>query len=169
MNDRELVEKEFTKVLETYQDFVNNIIDGVDVFAGSDFSCYPKSREIEIPYLISDKEANAFLVSVSSANVGNINTNDFQIFIWSILHEIGHLSTKQGDLVSAIGRRISKLLCKLNLITLANKLYFNLPEERKATEWATDYVNLHYQEIKQLEKKLQNAYYNFYDNLGIKI
>lgn len=169
MNKKEKIEQEFQKVVAAYQEIADSIIDNVEVFAGSDYSCYPTTREIEIPYLISENEANAFLISVNKASVGNIDVNNFEIYIWSILHEIGHLSSKQGDVISRVGRKISQLLCKCRLLKFANKIYFNLPEEKNATELATDYVNLHYQEVKQLEQKLQDAYYNFYNSLGIKI
>ena len=169
MNKKEKIEQEFQKVVAAYQEIADTIDKDIQVFAKADYAYYPNTREIEIPYLISEDGAKKFLMSVATANVGNINIYNIDIAMWSLLHEIGHDQSKQNDIISIIGRKIYKIVTKLNLCKLSNKIYFNLPEEKNATEWATDYVNLHYKEIKQLEKKLQNAYYNFYNNLGIKI
>lgn len=159
------------KIIKEYQKAIDEIIgeNGATAFIGESFGCYPKTKEIEIPMLMAESGADSFLVSVNITNIGNVNTNNFDILTWSLLHEIGHLESKQGDLFSKIGRKISNLLMKIGFKNLCYRIYYNLPEEKNATEWATDYVNLNYKKVKQLENNILNAYYDFFNELDIEI
>lgn len=165
------IDIEFEKIIRAYQKFIDYVTENSDItaFAGNDFACYLNTREIEIPMLLTERGVNQFMVSLAVANVGNIDVYDFDILVWSLLHEIGHLSTKQGDIISKIGRKLSRILEDKGLTKLSAKIYYNLPEEKNATEWATDYVNTHYKEMKQWEKFMLDNYVNFYETLDIEI
>lgn len=46
-------------------------------------------------------------------------------------------------------------------------MYFNLPDEKAATEWGIRYITTHEKEIKKLWDKLQPAIFKFYKINGI--
>lgn len=80
------------------------------------------------------------------------------IWTWALLHEIGHLKTKQY-IVKGLSYYIHQ---KIDRMEIPTKMHHYDPDEVIATHWAAKYIKNHKKEIKKFEKKLRA-------NLGEKI
>ena len=93
---------------------------------------------------------------------------DADIFLWSLLHELGHHETydeiddEENDYCDETKKRIEAG-------ELPNEMYYNLTDERMATEWAVEYANTHKEELAKFWEKLQAAILNFYEVNGVKV
>lgn len=110
-----------------------------------------EETEVDIPETTiyigkqSDKESEWDFIKF--ANQINPNCKYINPFLLTILHEIGHIKTwnqKDDDERSAINTALeiayNKKLIKYK--TYCN-MYFNIPLERKATEWAINFALSH--------------------------
>lgn len=83
------------------------------------------------------------------------------IFLWSLLHEVGHhetydeISDEENDYCDDTKKKIEEG-------ELPNELYYDMIDERLATEWAVEYANTHKEELKAFWEKLQPAIMDFY-------
>ena len=75
------------------------------------------------------------------------------LFVWQILHEIGHHFTlrnfTQEELI-AVTKKVRRLEHNH-----ASNPYYKLPHEVAATAWAVEYANTHQEEIKDFWKKIE--------------
>lgn len=128
---------------------------------GSDFS-----------YWYSDSLINFALV------VTETNDRDFQefckelqpklhcdIFLLSFMHELGHHETvDEWEDDEYLDMKIQKE--KINKMKVSQKeknfMYFNIPDEKRATEWGLQYIMEHQTEMMQLWNKVQQAILQFY-------
>ena len=65
------------------------------------------------------------------------------IFLYSILHEIGHSQTMEQ--ISEMDWNYSQ---DMKQTELTDEEYFNLPDEIAATKWAVDYLNNNTEDVK---------------------
>ena len=87
---------------------------------------------------------------------------DADIFLWSILHELGHHETEDDfDEDEWEDYMIKSTTVKTDME------YYNLPIERAATEWAGEFMLEHTDEITALWKELQAAIVEIYIELKI--
>lgn len=136
-----------------YEKYFNNRFANEIIFeSGDDYAAYIKERVVEIPYIVSEKGSKEFLQSVDRQG-GNVNTLNLEI--WSVLHEVGHLETRQDIIVSTLLRKICN---KVNSRKLKNLIYFNIPEEKKATKWAVKYAKTHKYSLMKLQEELTRQY-----------
>ena len=83
------------------------------------------------------------------------------VFLWSLLHEVGHhetydeISDEENDYCDDTKKKIEEG-------ELPNELYYDMIDERLATEWAVEYANTHKEELKAFWEKLQPAIMDFY-------
>lgn len=82
------------------------------------------------------------------------------LFIWSILHEVGHHETANeaccdSDDNELLERGLAAILPDLDI---ASDLYFNLTDERYATEWAVDYAEQNQKKVLEFTKKIAETY-----------
>lgn len=60
-------------------------------------------------------------------------------YMWSFLHEIGHI--EKGERINDnLIRDLANGLSKLGFRKIADLIYFNMKEEKLATQWAVNYV-----------------------------
>lgn len=92
-----------------------------------------------------------------SHKCGEVLTVPFSV--WTLLHEIGHYFTL--DFVERTEQtEFIKVVCAMFPRGVAQnnpgiaKMYFDLPEEWEATEWAIDFVQTHPSLVQLLEKYL---------------
>jgi hypothetical protein len=102
----------------------------------------------------------------------NLELTEEDIFLISLLHEVGHYKTDDGitdnvyDFCLEEKERLSEELGEVEDEEEIKKLhwqYFNLPDEWAATYWAVDYIKKHPKKCKNIAKRLQNALNDFYD------
>ncbi len=77
------------------------------------------------------------------------------MFLLSLFHEIGHYMTFDD-----LGEEDFAYSCDVKALLGTTdddaKIYFRLPIEIAATNWAIDYINEHPTEISKLEKAITN-------------
>lgn len=95
---------------------------------------------------------------------------DFDTFVISILHEVGHHMTNDDiDEMTAFACECKKIeiVTKLEQVTTlkqAEKIemkYFKLPDEYAATKWAVDYYNTHRKKCENMARKASKAISTF--------
>lgn len=125
---------------------------------GLDFAFYSESNTITYSLVLVDKFAQSF-ENYCKSLFPDVQAN---IFIWSLLHEVGHRETEDDfddeeweEYMEAEGSGLSE------------QEYYNLPIEYAATAWAGEYIQSHVEEIAELWNKLQFAIKNFYSELNI--
>lgn len=89
------------------------------------------------------------------------------LFIWSILHEVGHAET--DDMISPEGHmKIDIYKKRLNPKREGHIYkYFHCADEVLATDWAYKYIISHPEEVKALWDRLQPAILEFYEQENI--
>lgn len=99
------------------------------------------------------------------------------IFMFSLLHEIGHhftmdnFSKKQRNAENHKTEEIEEKLSKSTSDIVDRNLnleYFNMPMEKSATRWAVNYSKKHKVEINRFWKKFHKELKRFYLINGIK-
>lgn len=161
----EIYYEEVDNINKKYQDYFNKNIkskkNDIEFEIGLSYGCYPKEMIVEIPLLVDEKNSLEFLESVEKVG-GNIE--DISMEMWSVLHEIGHLQTRQDIFISPLLRKICKILKQ----PLLNKVYFNIPEEKKATKWAVNYVNNNKNDLLLFQENIMQDYYNLFKKIGLQ-
>ena len=97
-----------------------------------------------------------------SASVERLHPNlNCDIFLWSLLHELGHCETMDDltDEEYAESKLIKDQIGKSEMDKLA---YYDCPDEKYATEWAVEYANTHVNELRNFWNRLQPAILNVY-------
>jgi len=158
MKELEILKNGMVNIIEIYQNFVNKIDDTIEIKQGEDYTASLEDWDIEIPLIVSESNTDKFMLSVREMSYSNDLVNSIDASVWSFLHEIGHLQTRQGDLKSKVIRFLSHRFKS----PLQDKIYYNIPEELNATEWAVNYVNLNWYEVKAFEQELLKAYETLY-------
>lgn len=82
-------------------------------------------------------------------------------YFYSLLHEIGHIRTKEEYYKEDTALR------QTAMATGNNKLYFSLPAEKAATQWAVEYTQNNYGKTLTLDRKINYYIRKFIDkNMG---
>lgn len=134
---------------------------------GAEF-CYWKDDEL-INYTLvvstfSDKVWKEYVYKTFNYKIENI-------FIFSLLHEIGHHFTMDNfpkshrnfeeKMVAKIEKDLSNSKSEI-LDRNLNLEYFNLPMEKVATKWAVHYAKTHKLELRIFWKKFRKELHKFY-------
>jgi len=81
-------------------------------------------------------------------NYYNVKIDETELFLLSVLHEIGHIATYTEELEKERNEQFSLLQALHELSNLTtrqlNNQYFEIPMELKATEWAKNYFEKKY-------------------------
>lgn len=146
--------KTFEQWLDIINDEVNSFIqifnEDYTAEIGSDFCCYPTTGEIEWSLLIVDSGGIAFFKNFCSRYPEVV---DFNIFTLSLLHEIGHLETVLDMDFESTRKRASGL---------TNEQYFELHDEKIATDWAGNWIHNNYSLAKATDDYFSNLLSQFY-------
>lgn len=110
-----------------------------------------ENKEINID--VTDNEDMGFRKHIYNGHKFK-DVNKYSLLMWSILHEIGHIKTpKAKDDMHA------RTLCAMVSEETARKdisiqnLYFNIPCEWQATEWAINFIKRNQKFVKKFDKK----------------
>lgn len=152
------------KGLENIENILNNFLKEFDCEAeiSSDFAYWSAKNLITVALTVSES-----------------NDRDFQefcrklepslrcdTFLLSFFHELGHHETiDEWEDDEYLDMMIQKE--KINKMKVSQKeknfIYFNTPDEKRATEWGLTYIMNHSQEIALLWNNLQQAILKFYE------
>ena len=124
----------------------------------TDFSYFYIDSSIEYTFVVSERMNRLFMEYAKSIGL----KTKIDIFLLSFLHELGHHETL--DEIDDDDEEYSRLIKEnLNSDNDDNcKIYFALPNEKMATEWAINYINNNTDAIKNLWDQLQPAIMKFY-------
>lgn len=149
--------KGLSKITKILNDFVRTIDEELFVKEDSNFAYYPSSNKITYSLVVSEKGDANFMKSVEFFNP----KVKCDIFLWSILHEIGHHETI--DELSDADLRNSEFIKFLVAGgTIPEERYYECPDERAATGWAVQYAESHTAILAEFWKELQKAIMRFY-------
>lgn len=149
--------KGLSKITKLLNDFVRTIDEELFVEEDSDFAYYPLSNRITYSLVVSEKDNVDFMRSIEFFNP----RVKCDIFLWSILHEIGHHETI--DELSDADLRDSELVKFLAAGgAIPEERYYECPDERAATGWAVQYAESHIAILAEFWEELQKAIMRFY-------
>lgn len=140
--------------------------------ASSEYAYYFNSGKVTYKITEDTLEDNLFKQFV----LETFNYEIPNIFIFSLLHEVGHhktwedLSDETCDYCDNEKMRIMKEMENAHTRYAIKDLeyqYFKLPDEMCATMWAVSYSMAHPRKIKRMWKKSEKALHKFYKKNGV--
>ena len=142
--DRITLIREFVKTIDEYIEVENDNRFCVDI----------EEEIIYIPYELNEEEDRIWSQFLKQEfNV------DFNPYLMSVLHEIGHIVTYTEDLNEE--RNVIYFLLQMKYeednFEEFNREYFNIPMEYHATEWAINYYRNHEVECNNIICKLSEV------------
>lgn len=158
------------KGIEKLEKVINNFLVpfGLTGSFDTDFSYYYGEDKVTFS-LIIPKYANQYFQEFVNSIGADIEVD---IFLVSLLHEVGHSETYDDlddmeiaysdDIKAEIREELFAGVTEDRKKQLYFK-YFNLPDERAATEWAIEYIRDNLEKIIVLWKKVQAAIISFYE------
>lgn len=148
------------KELDQITNIINDFLAPFHCIAepGIDFSYYNRKNKITFALAVTDIHADTFINFIESI----FPTVHADIFLWSLLHELGHHETEDDfededeDYYYAALKTIK-----------TDEEYYNLPQEYAATIWAGEYMETHQVEVARLWNDLAPAIQNFYKKMEV--
>lgn len=147
------------KELNQITNIINDFLAPFDCTAepGTDFAYYNRKNKITFALTVVDTFSDSFVKFAES-----LYPIHADIFLWSLLHELGHHETEDDfededeDYYYAALKTIK-----------TDEEYYNLPQEYAATAWAGEYMETHEVEVARLWNKLAPAIKNFYKKMEL--
>lgn len=138
--------------------FVKAINKGIKVrFQKIAFQCNIDDAIVYIPFK-SIKESDSLFKSFVNVEFGK---NNFNFYLLSILHEIGHCYTYEDELQDDKKLRLYTILNKYQEKEIdsnqANWEYFKIPMEYEATRWGVEFYKANQDFCEKFSKKLQKV------------
>ncbi len=160
-------------------DILNDFLDNFEATAhfGSDFCCWIDRNEIEYTVIMPVEETMFFMERFNEL-APDIHCDPF---LASFFHELGHLCTDHlvededalycRDISTEIGKELSegKETLTFEERRELNREYFDLPDEKMATEWAIEFMRNNTEVVSKLWEKLHYAIENFYLNNKVEV
>lgn len=145
------MDKQVQKVLDKLQVIINDFVAQFDLTArlGTDFGYYWYDDIVEYAVIVNKRFDTLFTKFLTERY--DIKA---PLFIWSLLHEIGHAET--GDFFNedtcAVFSEFKRSLDASNDADVME--YYNCPDELCATNWAYLYIRDNYSKVKTLWKEI---------------
>lgn len=159
------------RVIKKYRQLANAIDKDIKVKkTASEWYCVPLEKTIFIPQLETELGEQAFLNSINKQLPQEKKEllTMFPSWVWSFLHEIGHIQKNHIKGHNFI-YKICCLLYDLKLVKIADLIYFNSKEEKQATQWAIDYIIQNEDFVFNSAVDIYKAYKKYYKKLKITI
>ena len=120
----------------------------------TNFYCLIASKVIAVSLVVTEKNSSSFMSRVNRL-YPDIHADEF---LWSFLHEVGHIKTI--DTLDDDELYFSKTQKKNENIT--NEVYYELPDEFAATEWAANYMRENTEKVAKFWNEVQSVIMNIY-------
>lgn len=160
----------FNKILQPYrviaQEVCGNYND-IQMHIGPEFCCFPDKNyisQIDIPLIDEKMGREMFYTKIKNKlRKNNVNEN-VSVELLSFLHEIGHIYTYNRfySITYTIAKELIQWLYQApinkSIKEKLQKIYFNLALEKRADQWAIDYIKNNLEQIKQWDIMLNNNY-----------
>ena len=129
----------------------------IEVFEDTDFAFY-RNGTISYTVVVTERFDRMFL-NYCETNFPLIHA---PIFLWSLFHEIGHAMT-DDEIDDEVYEFCFNTKLGLNGENDEDTMtYFDLPDEKKATEWGYYYMLNHEQEVSELWDKIRPLIQNLH-------
>lgn len=153
------------KGITEINNIINKFLEPFELTAelGTDFDYCFLEDKIHYALVIDEVSSNLFLKN-AERRFPDVHAD---VFLWSLLHEVGHSETLDDledgveewclvakKTINGLSRKLSQEAC--------NQVYFDLPDEEAATNWAGEYMMENSEEITMFWNKLQPALVEFY-------
>ena len=141
------------KTHELIKEFVHSIDPEIKVhMSGDEFYCIISDKLINVPF-VSDSEGDRLFDEFVMNRFGkSINP-----YLMGILHEVGHIKTFDPNLDK--DRDILYFMLQLDYTNERyeefTNMYFSIPSEFAATEWAVNYYLSHKEQCDNLMKEIE--------------
>lgn len=160
---------DITEATERITDIIDAFLEKFNLtsFLGTDFGYYRSSDEVEYPVVITERFEKLWGDHLNRRFGAEMNVKEIPIFVWSILHEVGHSQTDNyfTDEAKQIFEEYKQNLDGEN--DEDTEEYYNIPEEALATLWAFQYIQANREEVMDLSILLAEAFDEFYNKVGI--
>lgn len=135
------ISKLFAPVTALLTNFVREINPEYSVALGADFAANMDEDCIYFAVAVAQASSDAFVENFVARFP---ECECFDMFLLSFMHELGHLET-EWDMVDDTDLREE---------IMDNETYFDLYNERIATDWAGEYLTDHLEEMKVLNDQI---------------
>ena len=149
--------KGIEQILDYCTEFINDIDDFEDVTLGLDFSCFPTTNEIQIAVIASAVSVDDFRTNLYS----RMQVRDISEFTWSLLHEVGHCQT-WCQMNNRTVNHCKNIKRKIERGSLPRTMYYDLTDEKIATDWAIRFVNRNHEIVKEFDYQITRMLDKFY-------
>lgn len=146
------MKQSFREVTKELNAFVRSFDEEYSCVLGSSFEAHINENTIHYSIAFGEKAGVAFYDNFISRFP---KCKSLSLFCLSFLHELGHLETEY-DMVDDIKAREK---------VKTYEEYFNLYNERIATDWAGNYATKHLKEMKIFDKKISEKMEKVLDTL----
>lgn len=146
--------------LEEITNILNKYLEKFELTAkaDTDFAYYPDDNLITYALVVSERMNEMFMKAVNSISK-DIKAD---IFLLSLMHEIGHHET--WDLLEDEEIEESEIIKECAAVDdSVNEAYYFAPDEYAATSWGVNYILEHQAEVASLWEELQPAILKFYE------
>lgn len=135
---------------------------GVKATLTDDFCYWHHKNFIEYTLFTTAKCTKDFMASVERCNP-IVKADEF---LWSLLHEVGHHYT-MDSIDKDTYEEIWEIKAEIEKGKIPAYKYYDLLDERLATEWAVKYANTHTEELSKFWEKCQDKILKFYLANGV--
>ena len=159
----------YKKVIMKYREIARYVNPEIKVQKDSEWLSYIEDKIIGVPMAESEEGQEEFNKSIYKALPSDKKEliDIIPDFMWSFLHELGHIQ-KGKRYFDTPQRAIANFLCLHGIKFLGNIIYFNMKEERKATEWAVKYAIENTEVVIKFSYELGKTYKRFYKSLNLQ-
>jgi len=149
----------YDKLLDYCMRFIedNITLDCDSVNLGTDFFCYPDTKEIYISVLAPATAMDDFMFNL----LNRTDIQDVSIFTWSFLHEVGHCMTWHY-LNQRTKNHCEYVKRKIDRGSVSPLVYYSLPDEKIATDWAINFVTKNHKLVKAFDRNVMAEIHDFY-------
>jgi hypothetical protein len=144
------LDNELKKIDDIVKHFVQSINEEYDCAMGLDFMAQLDNDIVVWSILTLEKSGEAFYNNFVSRFP---KAKGFSLFTLSVLHEVGHLET-ENEMEDDVDIRNNEIM--------TNEEYFNLFNERIATDWAGYWIEKNFQKAISLDATFRIALNNLY-------
>ena len=147
-------------IFDKVNTIINNFVSQFDCYAeaGYDFAYHSDKNLITYSFVVLDDFAESFPRFAES-----IHPVKADIFLWSLLHEIGHHET-EDDFTEEEEEEYREIASS----NISAEEYYNLPIEYAATDWAGEYMETHSAEVAQFWNELAPAIQEVYKAMEVE-
>ena len=134
---------------------------GVTAELGPEFQAFCDNNHINFAINYDEEDGQYFLADVEK----RYPEIEADIFIWCLLHEIGHCRTEHlwsAEEAEYFEYQKEQLACNIEDDQLRNDWYHAVPDEFFATKWAGDYMMEHIEEVAKFYYDFEEALNMFY-------